>query len=169
RDLAGECLRGGYELGDRHHALDQTDPERFRGRHAHAGEDHLERLAAPHQAREPLRAAASGDDGEVDLGQSQLRVLRRDPDVAGQRELAAQALARQIADKAPIALRYAKESVVGGLGPHWPTASGSRTTSPRCSAPPKTASKAPRHSSRSANPSGPAADAVRLASAGVIG
>ena len=28
----------------------------------------------------------------------------------------AQALARQIADKAPIALRYAKESVVGGLG-----------------------------------------------------
>jgi enoyl-CoA hydratase/carnithine racemase len=29
---------------------------------------------------------------------------------------AAQALARQIADKAPIALRYAKESVVGGLG-----------------------------------------------------
>ena len=30
--------------------------------------------------------------------------------------LAAQALARQIADKAPIALRYAKEAVVGGLG-----------------------------------------------------
>jgi enoyl-CoA hydratase len=29
---------------------------------------------------------------------------------------AAKALARQIADKAPIALRYAKESVVGGLG-----------------------------------------------------
>ncbi len=29
---------------------------------------------------------------------------------------AAQTLARQIADKAPIALRYAKESVVGGLG-----------------------------------------------------
>ena len=29
---------------------------------------------------------------------------------------AAQGLARQIADKAPIALRYAKESVVGGLG-----------------------------------------------------
>ena len=29
---------------------------------------------------------------------------------------AAQALARQIADKAPIALRYAKEAVVGGLG-----------------------------------------------------
>src|SRR5256712_3868691 len=46
---------------------------------------------------------------------------------------AAQGLARQIADKAPIALRYAKESVVGGLGPHWPTASGSRTTSSRCS------------------------------------
>ncbi len=29
---------------------------------------------------------------------------------------AAQTLARQIADKAPIALRYAKGSVVGGLG-----------------------------------------------------
>jgi enoyl-CoA hydratase/carnithine racemase len=29
---------------------------------------------------------------------------------------AAQALARKIADKAPIALRYAKEAVVGGLG-----------------------------------------------------
>src|SRR5262249_59917251 len=29
---------------------------------------------------------------------------------------AAQGLARQIADKAPIALRYAKEAVVGGLG-----------------------------------------------------
>ena len=33
-----------------------------------------------------------------------------------ERPSAAQALARTIADKAPVALRYAKEAVVGGIG-----------------------------------------------------
>ena len=69
---------------------------------------------------------------------------------------AAQALARTIADKAPVALRYAKEAVVGGLGCRWPTASASRTTSPPCCAPPRTASRAPGRSWRSASPAGPA-------------
>ncbi|HWN04120.1 MAG TPA: enoyl-CoA hydratase-related protein, partial [Candidatus Dormibacteraeota bacterium] len=34
----------------------------------------------------------------------------------GELQSAAQALARTIADKAPVALRYAKEAVVGGIG-----------------------------------------------------
>src|SRR6266540_6308003 len=87
RDLAGEGLRGGHQLRDGHDALHQADAERFRGRHAHPGQDHLERLAAPHEAGESLRAAAARNDREVDLGQPELRILRGDPDVAGQREL----------------------------------------------------------------------------------
>ena len=68
---------------------------------------------------------------------------------------AAQALARTLADKAPVALRYAKEAVVERPRRcRSPTASASRTTWPRCSAPPRTASRAPRPSSRSASPAG---------------
>ena len=77
--------------------LDEADAERFGGRHAHARQDHLERLAAADEARQPLRASAARDDGEVDLGQSQVRVLGGDPDVAGQRELEA-AAQREAAD-----------------------------------------------------------------------
>ena len=47
------------------------------------------------EARQPLRAAAAGDQAELDLGLPELGVLRRDPDVAGHRQLepAAQAVA----------------------------------------------------------------------------
>ena len=77
-----------------------------------AGEDHLQRLAAPDHARQPLRAAAAGDDGEVDLGQAQARVRRSDADVAGQRQL--QAATEAVAadgrdDRLPAAVHRAAE------------------------------------------------------------
>src|SRR4029077_1254195 len=37
----------------------------------------------------PLRSAAARNDGEVDLGQTELRVLRGDPDIAGEGEFEA--------------------------------------------------------------------------------
>jgi hypothetical protein len=73
------------------HALHQADAQRLRGRDAHAGEDHLERLAASHEPRQPLRAAAARDDGQVDLGEPELRVFGGDADVAGQGQLEAAA------------------------------------------------------------------------------
>jgi len=49
----------------------------------------LQRLGRPHQPRQPLRAAEPGDDSEVDLRLTEERRLRRDPEIARHRQLAA--------------------------------------------------------------------------------
>ena len=74
---AGQRLRRRQRLGHRDHALDQPDAQRLRGGDAHAGQDHLERLAATDHARQPLGAAAARDDGEVDLGEARAARPRR--------------------------------------------------------------------------------------------
>ena len=55
------------------------------------GEHQLLGPGRPDQAGQPLRAAAAGDDAEQDLGLTEHGPLRRDPVVAGQRQLAAAA------------------------------------------------------------------------------
>lgn len=56
-----------------------------------AGQDHLQRAALPDEPRQTDGAAVSGDDSELDFRQPELRVLAREPDVAGERELQAAA------------------------------------------------------------------------------
>src|SRR5262249_9044195 len=90
-DLTRETLGGAHQFRYGDYALHETDAERFGGRHAHAGEDHLEGLTTSHQTWQALGTSAARDEGEVDLGQAELRVLGRDPDIAGQGELEAAA------------------------------------------------------------------------------
>src|SRR6185369_10251369 len=61
-----------------------------------SGEDQLHRLALADEPGQPLRAAAAGDDAEVDLGLPELRLLRGDPDVTRERELAPAAEAEAV-------------------------------------------------------------------------
>lgn len=91
----------GDRLGDRerlfeegfrgHHAGDQPGPLRFRGVHHPAREHQVHRLRLPHGPREPLRTAHAGDDAEVDLGLTELRVLGGDQQIAHHRQFAAAA------------------------------------------------------------------------------
>src|SRR5262249_41343581 len=69
----------------------ETDSERLVRVDDTAGEDELLRDAGAAYAGEPLRAAPTGDDPEVDLGLSELRGAGCIADVAGERELAASA------------------------------------------------------------------------------
>src|SRR5205807_493382 len=69
--------------------LDETEPQRLLGREHAAREDELLRAPEPDDPGEPVAAARSGDDPEPDLRLPELRRARRDPDVAGERELAA--------------------------------------------------------------------------------
>jgi len=69
------------------HALHEADAEGLGRVDPGPGQDHLERLAATHEPRQPLRPAAARDDREVDLGEAELGVLAGDPDVARQRQL----------------------------------------------------------------------------------
>src|SRR5690606_29291404 len=52
-----------------------------------AGEEELQRAAAPDEARESLRAAVPGTEAELHLQLPELRPVRRDADVAGHGEL----------------------------------------------------------------------------------
>src|SRR5690606_5867750 len=59
-------------------AVDEPDAVRLVRVDHVAGQDHLERTAAAYQPLEPDRAAVAGDDAELDLGQAEARVGRRD-------------------------------------------------------------------------------------------
>src|SRR5579883_313809 len=88
RDLAREGESARLRLAVRDDLLDEPDREGLvRGDDA-AGEDELLRAPEPDDAGEPVAAPGRGDDPEPDLGLPELRRLRRDPHVAGERELA---------------------------------------------------------------------------------
>ena len=70
------------------------DRERFVGAHLPAAPDQLLRPRRADQARQALRAARAGNDAEQDLGLADARRLRRDAQVARERELAARRRAR---------------------------------------------------------------------------
>ena len=77
-------VRGGH--------VDEADLARLRGAEPLAEEQQARRLGAADEPRQPLRAAAAGDDPEPDLGAAdQRRPLAHDAEVAGERELAAAA------------------------------------------------------------------------------
>ena len=69
----------------------QPDPQRLLGLDLAAGEDHVLGPRRPDQPGEALRATAARDDAEQDLGLAEPRLLRRDAEVAGERQLAAAA------------------------------------------------------------------------------
>ena len=81
----------GHQLIGGNDFVHQADALRFLGADAIAGEDQLQRFPLAEEARHALRAAVAGNDAQRDLGQSDLRVLRGDADVTGQRQLAAAA------------------------------------------------------------------------------
>ena len=67
-DPAGEALDEGAELGGRQRPVQVPVALRQLGREVLAAEHDLERAAPSHEAREPLRAAATGDDSQRHLG-----------------------------------------------------------------------------------------------------
>ena len=71
--------------------LAKPDPVRLERVDRIAGQVHLERLRLPHEPRQPLRAAESGNEAQVDLGLAEGCRLGRDAEVAGHRQLAASA------------------------------------------------------------------------------
>ena len=83
----------GERLSGRRHAVDQADAVRLRGGHALVGrQDELHRPGNADETREPLGAAVAREDSEARLGQAHPRVLGRDAEAAGHRELEASAV-----------------------------------------------------------------------------
>ena len=77
----------------------EPDAERFVGVHRAAGQDHLQRARLADRARQALRAAVAGDQPELDLGQSHLRVARGEAERAGERQLEAAAESVAVDDR----------------------------------------------------------------------
>ena len=91
RHQLGHLERPRHQLRRRVDVLDEAALERLVGVDHAAGQDQLLGVADVGRAGEPLGAAPAGDDPEVDLGLAEVGVLGREPDVAGQRHLAAAA------------------------------------------------------------------------------
>lgn len=68
-------------------AVEQAELVGLLRRNAPRGQDELLRARGPDEPRQPLRAAAAGDDAEADLGQAELHPARGVAEVAGEREL----------------------------------------------------------------------------------
>ena len=79
-----------------HDLLDEAPVVRGPGVDRVAGEVEQQRAPEPDEPRQALRAAAAGDEAELDLRLPELRVLRRDADVAAHRELEAAAEAEPV-------------------------------------------------------------------------
>src|SRR5712691_65946 len=90
-DLARHLFGGCHQLIGGDDLVDQTDALRLRGADAVPGADQLQCFSFAEQTRHSLRAAVAGDDSQRHLRQSELRLLRSDADVAGQRKLASPA------------------------------------------------------------------------------
>ncbi len=91
RHLGGQADRPVVEFLGCHHLVGETDPERFVGTDLTAGDAHLLGPAHTDGARQSLGPTAAGDDPEQDLRLAEHRLVRRDPVVAGQGQLAAAA------------------------------------------------------------------------------
>ena len=84
----GDRLPGEVAVG---HLVDDAERQRFLGADDAPGRDHLRRGQRAGQPRQALRAARARNDAELHFGQADPGRLRRDPVVAGQRDLAAAA------------------------------------------------------------------------------
>ena len=90
-ELGGQREGPLVQLLVRHHLVGQADPQRLVGLHLPTGDDEVLGPGRPDEAGQPLRAAPAGDDAEQDLGLAEHGLLRGDPVVAGQGQLAAAA------------------------------------------------------------------------------
>src|SRR5206468_3834630 len=86
-DLPGEPRGGGEMIARRHDLVHEAERKRLRSRDHAARHDELLRLRIADGADEPGRAAHVGDEPEPDLGQAELAVAGRDPQVEREREL----------------------------------------------------------------------------------
>jgi len=77
------------QLRLRDDAVHEPDALGLVGLDVAAGEDQLERPAGADEARQPLRAAVTGDDAQLRFRQPHHRVVAGEPHVAGERQLAA--------------------------------------------------------------------------------
>ena len=91
RMALGPLARVRVRLARRADGVDQTRLQRTIGGHRVAREHHLPRTRETDQTREPLGSTRAGDDAQTYLGQPELRVLRGDPEIAGERHLEAAA------------------------------------------------------------------------------
>ena len=79
----GHLAHARFQLGARHHVVDQADAFRFLRAEAAAGEHQLHRVFQRQIAREPLQpAAAERREPDTWLGQRELRVVGRDREIA---------------------------------------------------------------------------------------
>src|SRR5205823_12861279 len=111
-----EALDEGAELGGGQRAVQVAVALRQLGGKILAAEDDLERAAPSHEAREPLRAAATGDDPQRHLGLRQDGAPERaEAHVEGEEELAPPAAGAPL-ELADGRLRHGAEAVHHGGG-----------------------------------------------------
>jgi hypothetical protein len=91
RDLGRQGQGFGQQLGVGQHARDQAVAVGLLGRQAARRQAHVHGLGLADGARQALRAAGAGQQGEPDLGQAEARARAGQHDVAGQGQLAAAA------------------------------------------------------------------------------
>ena len=93
RRSRGEALGHGHRLvvrlRCRVHGVGQTDGQGLLGMHTAAAVDDLLGAAEAHEARQALGAAGAGDDAQQDLGLAEDRIIRRQAEVGGHRQLTA--------------------------------------------------------------------------------
>ena len=96
RSRARDLRRRRHQLITRDDPLDEAPV--VRGLRADEVAAEIEQVGAaePDEPRQPLRAAAAGDEPELDLGLAQLRVVGADPHVAAHRELESAAEAEAV-------------------------------------------------------------------------
>ena len=77
----------GKRLAGRRHLADHAHAQRFGGAEHPAGHQQQHGALAADQARQFLRAAAAGQDADLDFGQAEAGALAGDDDVGAQRQL----------------------------------------------------------------------------------
>ena len=87
----GQGQRPVVELVGGDDLVDEAHRQRLRGADLAAAHDEVLGLGRADQAGQALGAAAAGDDAEQHLRLAELRLLAGDPEVAGERQLAAAA------------------------------------------------------------------------------
>lgn len=85
-DQAGPALRRRQQLGGRHHLVDEAEFLAFLRRHLAAGQDHAHRLLDADLARQPVQTAGQRRKANLGLGQRKDGIVRRDDQIAGQRD-----------------------------------------------------------------------------------
>jgi hypothetical protein len=85
----GDLDRLLHQACRRHHARNQAGALSFRGIHHASGQDQVHGLRLADRTGQALRPADAGDDPELDLGLSELGVIRGDDEIAHHGKLAA--------------------------------------------------------------------------------